>query len=243
MSNFKMYFIILTFFFSQRICGTCIIAYINNDSIIVGIDSRVVISHITGWTEDSTMCKVGSTNNIYYMFTGISDPQNLDIFDFSKIACETTNNIDSAVMKFTTLFTPALYRYLKTDFGKKSFENIPSPISIIFFGLQNKEPYMVSLYFTFDNLPNKSAFLNVEKQPISLTNTGYVLWGTYDAISSFLHTNQNYITQVSGVLFINTLINIQSKSTPKIVGGPTNIVCITQKGVEWIQKNIRCQIN
>lgn len=185
------------------------------------------------------MCKIQTSGKYNFAFAGgFSDEAQ---FEAKKATLKGGNHlvVGSAYIKsFGQLIENELNRYWKVS--EKAYrdvvgEDFPSISKIFFLGVEADSLYL--LYLRFDIIENVSN-RTVKIKPFA----SYAIQGVVGHAEEIKDTINSKTVWNKGIVpTINNLIKIAMVAHPVEVGGKIDIIKVTRKKVEWVQKKTQCK--
>lgn len=231
--------------------GTTVISIARDDTIWIGADSKV-----TNLTNDIRYdCKLKITDSIIFTYTGsywyITDLININTDSIFYHCIKNKNtSVDNIIKRFNDTIITALEKIgldLMQRNKYKVNDTIDNELNAIFsFNRRNVPHMMVNAYRTIvvdTNLNAKKPLKICTEQEWMIANdekTKCRLYGKIEAIIPEIISIKPQLNKIYIPKLINEMINAESKAQPQEVGGNINIVCITPRGIRWIQKMQPC---
>ncbi|TDH29010.1 hypothetical protein EXU57_02750 [Segetibacter sp. 3557_3] len=228
---------------STSLWSTTIVIYITPEFVMMAADSKGVFTTVSGNRESVAMVsKIYQRSNVYFSMAGVTS-NNSQNFNVARL-------IDAELQNFTTwpevtnrikrsverALLPYL-NYIKSANNNLYRNNLVASdyfTSVCLIGIKNKTPYAHLLGFKVTD----GATINVTTEEISygkgnLKDAVYYL-GQKTAINKYMQSVQR--VTMTPEKFVEKLVSVQAASTPKLVGGPIDILRITPSGVKWIRR-------
>lgn len=234
--------------FVPTVQATAIVASRSPTSILIGADSKAIRG---GNTSDAMfVCKIEQAGQFYYAAAGLTDNPFVG-YTLSTIVEEAFREgktLTDKIYRFEQLVQIPLSRaweYVRYDnpkFFEDSFDGGDKvALEVVFAGVVDGELSLRSLNFTFEHLtPIRVGPTHRSSCPGDCP-TGYYTYfiGSKQTMANYALMNPQ-IWEADPVSAINTLIQVQTNSTPNKVGGPIDILFITKDRAQWIQKQAAC---
>lgn len=228
--------------------GTAIIISVLKDKIIIGSDSKQTLSGDNienNKTIYGPKCKISHIGNFFFTaegYTKMITPEIDFIKIIEKINLSRIKTFHDKVMYIDSLLRNPVYSFIANleKYQPRAFKETLKKdefLTICFAAFENGKPVTEALFW---NVKSQGNHWKINSS-ISSSNLvpRYLFLGQRAAIDSFLKFNPNYLNNLDEHK-INSLIKIQSKSTPKVVSLPIDIVILTPKGYKWISKREQC---
>lgn len=233
--------------------GTTGICIIRNDTIWIGVDSKVTD---TMGSDSLFKCKILTTDKIIFTQTGnnfyIDSQINIHI-DTLFINCA---NEDAAPTQIINCFHDAVLAAYKIIGSNEMLsmrysigDTIPYRLNSIFAFNEESIPHLYLISYKIVVLDTSAGSKNplkiIFQKNLRRANSevpSYYLAGRIDAIlDTMIHFIAPNLDKLDIPVLINHLIEIQATAQPNHVGGGISIISICPQGINWFQKNKPCK--
>jgi hypothetical protein len=241
--------------------ATSIVAVRNNDEIVIGADSKTTLTSVgsgVGELGSITKCKIVQAGNLFFASAGIAGagpaelPGDVDPdFDLKEIIAEglrgsgrigdKVRNMEKLLVANLTLMAEEA-RQDNAAFFLARFVKHPAH-TIIVGGFDDGE--LVLMIRTFSLIISPTGSLSFEigrfacpgdcQKPIIT-----ILEGQTEAIRKYLQQHKLFMYYADPVTAVRDLVGLEISDDPSFVGPPIDILRLTKKGVEWIQRKPLC---
>ncbi len=240
--------------------ATSIVAVRDDDEIVIGADSRTTMVPGSGGgvAGSITKCKIVQAGNLFFATAGSAgigpaeSPGDVySEFDLRKIiagALRGNSRIGDKVKDLETALVESLARIAEnarqedTAFFLKRFVMHPAQ-TIIVGGLDNGE--LVLMARTFRLVISPSGALSFEigrfdcpgdcQEPLTT-----IFEGRTEAIREYLEQHKLFLYYADPVTAVRDLVGMEISADPFSVGPPIDILRLTKRGAEWIQRKPLC---
>lgn len=230
--------------------ATSIVAIKSGDDIFIGVDSKLLIEKDVAVSH----CKISRMNDVYLVFSGIPSLP-ASTFNAYTIAEKSFAGSGSITARLAT-FDRAVQGELQTAFEKlratddKLFSrwyaaDVQNRIAmqILAAGAEKNKTVLAMIEYRIvsqKNEPVKLQSIMQEIVPKPGSNQPKILFlGMHDAISDLLK-KKDFFSDFDEVRNINEWIGAQIAAEPALVGGPIDIIKISPKKTEWLQRKDQC---
>ncbi len=248
------------FLISSTAFATSIVAVRNNDEIVIGADSKTMLTSAFSSVEDPqsvSKCKIVQAGNIFFAsagsagigpaeFPGYVDPE----FDVRKIIAkglegkgriaDKVNNLEKTLIASLSQIAEKA-RQADAVFFMERLAKYPIH-SVIVAGLDNEE--LILMVRTFKLIISPSGSLSFEigrfacpgDCPESFIT---VFAGRTEAVRKYLKSEYFWFyTDLTTA--VRHLVELEISREPSFVGAPVDILRLTKEGAEWIQRKSLC---
>jgi hypothetical protein len=240
--------------------ATSIVAVRDNDEIIIGADSKttLVAGSSAGEAGSITKCKIIQAEDLFFASAGSAGVGPAEFpgdvypeFDLKKIISEGLNGYDRIEEKMRVLETVLVASL--TKIAEKARQDNPAffltrfashpALTIIVGGLDKGE--LVLMVRTFRLVVSPSGSLSFEIGRFSCPGDCQepvitVFEGRTDAIRKYLEQHKLFLHYADPVKAVRDLVGIEISEDPSFVGPPIDILRLTKRGAEWIQRKPLC---
>jgi hypothetical protein len=246
---------------SSSAFATSIVAVKNNDEIVIGADSKTTLTSVeTGAAgpEEITKCKIVQEGDLFFASAGSAGigpaglPGDVDReFDLKEIIAEGlrgNGSIADKVGNLERLLVANLTRMaeeVRQDnpaFFLGKF--VKSPVhTVIVGGRDNGE--LVLMVRTFRLIISPSGSLSFSVGRFACPGDCRVPFitifeGRTMAIRKYLQQHELFLYYADPVTAVRHLVGLEISKEPSSVGPPVDILRLTRKGAEWIQRKALC---
>jgi hypothetical protein len=234
--------------FGPAQCTTIVVVRTPVD-VSMAADSRQTLIDANGNETPRDACKIYSVGNEFIGISGIAgDPKTR--FDPSAIVFDAIRDKPTFAEKMTAIVDAMIPRLRAEVLARPDqLKNLTDPdiggMGIVLIGMQNGEPYVVGNSFTVS--VNSQGSMSVvpgkgQKCPGADCPAGFLAGrlGVAAAIDRLLATRP---TITDSADFARQLVQLEiDDPTTKGVGAPIDVVRVSRKGTEWIQRKQGCPI-
>jgi hypothetical protein len=240
--------------------ATSVVAVRNDDEIVIGADSKTTLTAIgePGEPESVPKCKIVQTGSLFFASAGSAgvgpavhggdfEPE----LDLKKTIAEGLlgdGGIDERVRNLEKVLVSDLTRIAEearqenTAFFLQRFVRHPVH-TVIVGGLQDGEPVLIVR--TFRLIVSPSGSLSFEIGRFSCpgdcrTSFITIFEGQTEAIRDYLQDHGLFLYFADPVTAVRDLVELEISKDPSSVGPPVDILRLTKKGAEWIQRKPLC---
>lgn len=230
--------------------ATSIVAIKTGDDIFIGVDSKMLIEKDVAVSH----CKISRMNDVYLVFSGIPS---LPAATFNAYAIAEKSFAGSgSIAARLDLFDKAVQGELQAAFEKlrttddKLFsrwyaEDVQNRIAmqVLVAGAEKKGTVLAMIEYRIVSQKKEQVKLQSIKQeivPKPGSNQPKILFlGMHDAINDLLK-KKDFFSDFDEVRNINEWIEAQIAAEPALVGGPVDIIKISPKKTQWMQRKDQC---
>jgi hypothetical protein len=249
------------FLLSATAFSTSIVAVKSGDEIVIGADSKTTLTPAGGSTEapeSIEKCKIVQTGDLFFASAGAAgigpadsggeiDPQ----FDIREAIvrglrggggiAERVGNLEKVLVADLTRVAEEARRH-DAAFFLQRFVRRPAH-TIVIAGIENGEP--VLMVRTFRMIASPSGSLSFEIGRFACpgdcrTNFITIFEGQTEAIRDYLQDHRLFLYFTDAVTVVRDLVGLEISKSPSSVGPPIDILRLTKKGAEWIQRKSLC---
>lgn len=246
---------------SSAAFATSIVAVRDSDEIVIGADSKTTLTPTgsgAGGSGSIVRCKIVQAGDLFFASAGAAGlgPAGLsgDVdpdFDLKAIIAEGLRGdggIADKVSNMEKLLVTNLARIAEearkdnAGFLMERFTKSPAH-TIIVGGLENGEPVLMVRTFRMVISPSGSRSFVIGRfdcpgdcQASFIT----IFEGRTEAIRKYLKEHRLFLHYADPVTAVRDLVGIEISKDPSSVGPPVDILRLTKKGAEWIQKKPLC---
>lgn len=254
---------ILVFLFLDwsTVFATSIVAVRNNDEIVIGSDSKTTLTPAgigVGGQGNISKCKIVQAGNLFFASAGSAGTGTVGLrgdvdpeYDLKEIIAEElrgNGRISDKVSSLEKVLAANLImiaeeaRRDNAAFFLARFARYPVHTFIVG-GLDEGE--LVLMVRTFRLMISPSGSLSFEigrfTCPGDCQQTGItILEGQTEAIRKYLLQHTLYLYYADPVTAVRDLVGLEIAEAPSSVGPPIDILRLTKKGAEWIQRKPLC---
>ena len=222
---------------------TCIILNKTEGVIYVGSDSRGGAFKSVPGNSPSILCKINSVGKFNFAISGVGFPMALE-------ECKKACPNKTTFLEVINIFVPSFIKKLQ-DSLEIVRQRLPalfteithSPehlANVLFFGTEADSLYIAQVRFVLDTDISTPVRVSASGGPYATkTNKPIIIaTGFTDEIEPIVFKEKTW--QAGIVKTIKRLIQIEIKYHPDKVNGPIDILKVTLKGNEWIQRKNVC---
>ena len=228
--------------------GTCIVIIMVASELWIGADSRIVaISRAVG--DGPTTCKIYALGNLYYVNAGLLK-DTAGRFDAAAVAREVSvhaTSVSGAAADFEAAIVPPLKNIVlelrgenPDYFGARLLGK--TALAVAFLGIEEGTPKLEVRRFVVREERGELA-VTIERLSCPGDCQDRMTWaflGEAAEVNRFLDENPGYLGRNGFRKTLQTLIAHQAAATPQYVSLPVDILRITTRGFEWIQRKNEC---
>jgi hypothetical protein len=253
--------LVILFLASSSAFATSIVAVRDSDEIVIGADSKTTLTPAgtsVGQAGSIPKCKIVQAGNLFFASAGYAGigqagfPDTIDPeFDLKEIITEELQGDGSVADKMEDL-EKVLVANLTRIAEKARKDNtaffltrfVRHPVhTIIVGGLDNGE--LVLMVRTFRLVISPSGALSFGIGRFSCPgdcqeSTTTIFEGRTEAIRNYLEQHKLFLYFADPVTAVRDLVGLEISEDPSFVGPPIDILRLTRKGVEWIQRKPLC---
>jgi hypothetical protein len=240
--------------------ATSVVAVLNNDEIVIGADSKTTLTTTGGEIEPESVekCKIVQTGNLFFASAGSAgigaaalngdvDPK----FDLKKSIAEGLRggggiaervaNLEKVLVADLTKIAEEARRDDAAFFLKRFVRH---PVhTVIVGGIENGEP--VLMVRTFSLIISPSGYLSFEIGRFNCpgdcrTSFITIFEGQTEAIRDYLKDHGLFLHFANPVTAVRDLVGLEISKDSSSVGPPIDILRLTKKGAEWVQRKPLC---
>jgi hypothetical protein len=241
--------------------ATSVVAVRSDDEIVIGADSKTTLTlpgERTGGPESITKCKIVQSGTLFFASAGSAgigpagpednaDPE-LDLKQ-TIAACllgnggiaEKVRNLEKFLVADLTRVAEEARRDNPVFFLKRFVRH---PVhTVIVGGLDNGE--LVLMVRSFRLIVSPSGSLSFEIGRFACpgdcrTSFITIFEGQTEAIRNYLQDHELFLFFADPVSAVRNLVELEISKDPSSVGPPVDILRLTRKGAEWVQKKPLC---
>ena len=254
-------FMISLFMLPSAAFATSIVAVRNNDEIVIAADSKTTLTPARdgmGEPESIAKCKIVQVGNLFFASAGsagigsVEFYGNVDpVFNLKEVIAkglagkgriaDKVNKLEKdLVINLAQIAEKA--RQDNAAFFLERF--VKHPIhSVIVAGLENGELLLMVRTFKLIISPSGSLSFEIGRFtcPGDCDSPFITLFeGQTEAIRTYLQVNRYFLYRTDPVTAVRNLVDLEISTNPSFVGAPVDILRITRKGTEWIQRKSLC---
>lgn len=226
--------------------GSVAVAIVREDTIAVAAESRTITN---GVVNPDTTCKITVVNNIVFAATGLLRGNNSapGIVDYARDVLGGPGKTEDKLKTFQAGASNLLASWLDIPGFVDSvaissdYRNQHS-VHALFCFFSRGDPIVVEYSFT-PSLAGRH-FKVDGYYDSGVRKPGEIIWiGAMEQTDTLVRTQHQFSRKIQGLDAISAgraLIENQMQSTPRIVGGYIDIVLVTSKRAEWIQRKQNC---
>jgi hypothetical protein len=241
--------------------ATSVVAVLNDDEIVIGADSKTTLiraGRVTGDPESVAKCKIVQTGDLFFASAGsagigpawsngAADPE----FDLKETIvgglmgnggiAERVGNLEKVLVADLTRIAEEARRENAAFFVQRFIRH---PVhTVIVGGLENGKP--VLMVRTFRLITSASGSLSFEVGRFACpgdcrTSFITIFEGQTGAIRDYLQEHELFLFFADPVTAVRDLVALEISKDPSSVGPPIDILRLTKKGAEWVQKKPLC---
>lgn len=253
MKNIFLFFVStiwLVVFANIKVNATTIVIIVTPQSVILGADSRgSFYDYVTLKEEKKSVTKIYKTDEYYFAIAGLTNNPNTS-FDVSKIINQYLKSqkdilvaIDSIKSNLSRLLKLELQNQKKKndDIFLRTIETSNIVLSFGIIGVHNSKPFAHLIGFQIQDTSTLNIKVLEDSCPGNCPNGIKVFWmGQADAISKYMQQPDSH--NLSPLILVDKLINLEIQDKPQYVGEPVDIVEITIEKTIWHRKKDGCPI-
>lgn len=232
--------------------GTAIAVIRTPTEIVVAADSKEV--NTDGSPNTNLVCKIRRFGDSFVVVNGMADNGNggFNVFSLLDKATHISGGILEKISRFEALVKVPLEEALSRvrqkspiEFQRNCIQT--SPLGVTFFGLENNTLFMYGRRFVVTNSVDESVKINVERHACpGLDCPGGIAASFVAPISDdaekFQRDNPAY-WKSNLVTIARQFVQMEIDKNGGEVGPPIDIVRITLRGPEWLQRKKGCADN
>ncbi len=252
---------LLLFISSNTAFATSIVAVRNDNEIVIGADSKTMLTGGDGSRlepESIEKCKIVQVGNLFFAsagsagigsveFFGNTDPE----FNMKEAIAKGLGgkgDIADKVKKLERVLVGNLTQIAEkarqdnAAFMLKRFVNQPIH-TVLIAGSDNND--LVLMVRTFNLIVSPSGYLSFEIGRYSCPGdcrepSIAIFEGKTEAIRNYLQENGYFLNSMDPAIAVRDLVGLEISKEPSSVGPPVDILRLTRKGAEWIQRKPLC---
>jgi len=227
--------------------GTTVIVIKTRNDLVVAADSKG--RRGTAIITSESACKVGNVGLYYYAFAGaINDPETgFNILTPIKEAISQSGSIVEVANRYESMAGSLIakqvgyYREKYRNFYDSVFKN-KSASDVAFFGVEKDALVFHIRFFFVEETPDGKVTIQPKRIDCGADcENGDIILGEREEITKYMAVQPSLLKDVEAIEAVRTLIKEQIKVTPDSVGEPIDIVRLTIKRTEWIQRKKECE--
>lgn len=235
---------------ASAVHATSIIAIKQGDDIYLGADSKVLIERDVAISQ----CKISKIDDSFLVFSGMPaiPASNFNAYEIAAKTFAGSGNINDKMTAFDKAVQgklQAAFEKLRTGdeklFARWYTEDVVNRIAlqVLVAGQDGKGTALAMLEYRIMSSKNAPVEIKAFRQEI-VTKPGsdqpkILLLGMQDAINE-LRARKDYFSDFNPVALINDWIMAEVTAEPARVGAPIDILKISPKKVQWIQRKMQC---
>ncbi len=251
---------ILVFFSlgSSLAFATSIVAVRSNDEIVIGADSKTTLTSAGSGAGNIAKCKIVQAGNLFFASAGYAgigpaefpvavDPE----FDLKEIIAKGLRGngmIGDKVDRLEKVVVANLARIAEearqdnAAFFAARFLNHPA-YTIMVGGIEQGELILIVRTFKLIMSPSGSLSFEIGRfecpgdcdRPIIT-----IMEGRTEAIRKYLRQHVLFLYYADPITAVRDLVGLEIEDDPSFVGPPIDILRLTKKGAEWVQRKPFC---
>lgn len=230
--------------------ATSIVAIKSGDDIFIGVDSKMLIEKDVAVSH----CKISRMNDVYLVFAGIPSlpASTFNAYAIAEKSFAGSGSIAARLAAFDMAVQgelQAAFENLRiTDdklFSRWYTDDVQNRIAmqVLVAGAEKKGTVLAMIEYRIVSQKKEPVKLQSIKQdivPKAGSNQPKILFlGMHDAISDLLK-KKDFFSDFDEARNINEWIQAQIAAEPALVGGPVDIIKISPKKTQWIQRKDQC---
>jgi hypothetical protein len=228
---------------AEQWTGTTVIASLSATELVIGADSKQ-----TGGGgavgRARIVCKIIQGDNVVFVAAGLSE-ETVTGFNVRDIFERATKGrrLQQAVEEFKNSVREPLEQavaHIGRNYPAELQKQINSGITLktVIGGMEGSVPVLFAQEF-FVKLSNGTMQLHGNSNRFIKSKPFLLMAGEYDAISEFLDRNPEF-EQEEPVKKVLKLIEVEIATGNPKIGPPVDVVRITKRAIEWIQRKPEC---
>ena len=219
--------------------ATSIVASRTLDEVVIGADSLGTFDDGKN-ISTRNVCKIHEHAGVVFAIAGVEVNAATGFNAATLIADEAAKGhpVSETIRAIEAVIKPNLMRALEWQqkerpemYQRRVIDNQELPLSFVLAGLENGAPVLYARAFKSDGTI----------QRVDSPNGEFTLWiGKSAAIESFRAQRKRRVYH-SPIEFVRTLVQLEIDDDEPAVGGPIDLVRITRRGSEWVQRKSECQ--
>jgi len=230
--------------------ATSIVAIKTGDDIFIGTDSKVLIEKDVGISQ----CKITRMNDVYLVFSGMPalPASSFNAYEIAEKSFAGGGGISARLDSYDKAvhgkLQAAFEKLRNTDeklFSRWYTEDVQNRIAmqVLVAGAEKKGTVLAMLEYRIMSQKNEPVKLKSIREDIVTkpgSNQPKILFlGMQDAIHAVMK-KKDFFSDFDEVRNINEWILAEAAAEPGLVGAPVDILKISPKKVEWIQRKNQC---
>lgn len=254
-------FFLVLLLLPSGVSATSIVAVRNDDEIVIGADSKTTLTQVyynVREPEDIAKCKIVQAGSLFFASAGSAGLGPVDMpgyvspeFNLKELIAHGLRGDGKIGEKVTNLekllvlnLTQIAERVRKDNpaFFLQKFVRYPAH-TIIIAGLEDENLILMVRTFRLVVLPSGSLSCEVGR----FTCPGdceasfiTIFEGQTEAIGNYLRGNENFLYSTDPVVAVRDLVEMEITQDPSAVGPPVDILRLTRRGAEWVQRKSLC---
>jgi len=251
---------VFLFLLSSAASATSVVAIRNDDEIVIGADSKTTLTPVSGAgkPESIAKCKIVQTEDLFFASAGSAgigqaelrghaDPE-YNIKDVIAQGLRGNGNIAERVGNLERVLVANLTQIaekVRQDNAAFFLERfVKNPVhTVIIVGLDDGK--LVLMVRTFRLIISPSGSLSFEIGRFTCpgdcrTSFITIFEGQTGAIRNYLQDHALFLYFADPVAAVRDLVELEISKDPSSVGPPVDILRLTKKGAEWVQKKPLC---
>lgn len=226
--------------------GTAIVAVRTPTEIIVGADSKLTT---TDGSIPELVCKIYQVGRVFFALAKYAGTRTngFNVSDVAKEAIKDGGSIADIQTRFHCLIGTPLYRTaqaFKNEDPTGYYECFRdgSILDIVFFGFENQSPVLALSKLT-PIFPPYGKTMTVEFHNDMRGedgDLGCALLGQISAPGTLMKQQPDYVLNIGPAEAVHRLVRLAINECPEWCGEPIDILRVTSKGAEWIQRKQEC---
>jgi hypothetical protein len=247
-------------FGSSTVFATSIVAVRASNEIVIGADSKTTLLPGSGAGEAGGIakCKIVQAGDLFFASAGSAGVGPADFpghlypqFDLTKIIAKSlqgdgpiadrVKNLETVLVANLTLIAEKAQQEDAAFFLKRFVGHVLD--TIIIGGIQNGEPVLMVRAFRLVISPGGALSFDIGRfscpgdcpEPVTT-----IFEGQTGAIRNYLEQHKLFLFFADPVTVVRGLVGIEISEAPSLVGPPIDILRLTSKGAEWVQRKSLC---
>lgn len=226
--------------------GTAIVAVRTPTEIIVGADSKLTTSD---GSITELVCKIYQVGRVFCALAKYAGTRTngFNVSDVAKEAIKEGGSIADIQTRFHCLIGTPLYRTAQAfknedPTGYHECFRDGSILDIVFFGFENQSPRLALSKLT-PVFPPDEPRMRVDSSNDLRGKDGnpdYAFLGNVSALGTLIKQEPDYFLNIDTAEAVHRLVQIAINDAPDWSGEPIDILRVTSKGAEWIQRKQEC---
>jgi hypothetical protein len=253
--------LVILFLASSSAFATSIVAVKDGDVIVIGADSKTTLTSAASGVGEAgsiSKCKIVQAGNLFFASAGYGgigrtgspcgvDPE-YDLKDIITGELRGNGSISDKMGNLEKVLVATLTRIAEkarkdnAAFFLTRFAKHPV-YTVIVVGLDNGELILLARTFRLVIAPSGALTFGIGRfscpgdcQGSSAT----IFEGRTEAIRNYLEQHKLFLYFADPVTAVRDLVRLEISEDPSFVGPPIDILRLTRRGVEWIQKKPLC---